>query len=190
MATIEQLLKKLEGVKVHTAGTGSIYVYYKEKKIRIADHEPNYGAPNRSNDKCFYLKDACGTKNDIYDVVEQVAEYLEIEIKGTLKGMFTKRFNEQMKRFEELQKRQAAQRQAQAKIEAEKEHTTNNLKAVISENKEEVAKILEEAEAYGDLASNGKKRRERTRKYFKRVFVERFGFGPVFSEVKKMLENK
>lgn len=189
MATIEQLLKKLEGVKVHTAGTGSIYVYYKEKKLRIADHEPNYGAPNRSNDKCFYLKDACNKQYDIYDVVEQVAEYLEIEIKGTLKGMFTKRFNEQMKAFEELQMHQAAQRQAQAKFEAEKEHATNKLKAVISENKEEVAKILEEAEDYGDLASNGDKRRKRTKKYFKRVFVEKFGFDPIFSEVKKILNK-
>lgn len=189
MATIEQLLKKLEGVKVHTAGTGSIYVYYKEKKIRIADHEPNYGAPNRSNDKCFYLKDACNKQYDIYDIVEQVAEYLDIEIKGTLKSMFTKRFNEQMKRFEELQKRQAAQRQAQAKIEAEKEHTTNNLKAIISENKEEVAKMLEEAEAYGDLASNGKKRRERTRKFLQRAFNEKFGFSPIFSEVKELLNK-
>ena len=189
MATIEQLLKKLEGVKVHTAGTGSIYVYYKEKKIRIADHEPNYNAPNRSNDKCFYLQDACGTKNDIYDVVEQVAEYLNIEIKGSLKGMFTKRFNEQMKRFEELQKYQAEQKKAQAKYEAEKEHATNKLKAVISENKEEVAKILEEAEDYGDLASNGDKRRKRTKKYFKRVFVEKFGFDPIFSEVKKILNK-
>lgn len=189
MATIEQLLKKLEGVKVHTAGTGSIYVYYKEKKIRIADHEPNYNAPNRSNDKCFYLQDACGTKNDIYDVVEQVAEYLNIEIKGSLKGMFTKRFNEQMKRFEELQKYQAEQKKAQAKFEAEKDHATNKLKAVISENKEEVAKILEEAEAYGDLASNGDKRRKRTKKYFKRVFTERFGFEPSIYNVKELLNN-
>lgn len=189
MTTIEQLLKKLEGVKVHTAGTGSIYVYYKEKKIRIADHEPNYNAPNRSNDKCFYLQDACGTKNDIYDVVEQVTEYLNIEIKGALKGMFTKHFNEQMKRFEELQKYQAEQKKAQAKFEAEKEHATNKLKAVISENKEEVAKMLNEAEEHGNLASNGKKRREKTRKYFKRVFVEKFGFEPVFSDVKKILNK-
>lgn len=189
MATIEQLLKKLEGVKVHTAGTGSIYVYYKEKKIRIADHEPNYGAPNRSNDKCFYLQDACGTKNDIYDIVEQVAEYLNIEIKGVLKGMFTKRFNEQMKRFEELQKHQAEQKKAQAKFEAEKEHASNKLKAVISENKEEVAKMLEEAESYGNLASNGKKRRERTRKFFQRAFNEKFGFSPIFSEVKELLNK-
>lgn len=189
MIIIENLLEKLEGVEFHTAGTGTIYVYHNGLKVRISDHEPNYGAPNRSNDKCFYLQDACGTKNDIYDVVEQVAEYLEIEIKGALKGMFTKRFNEQMKRFEELQKHQAEQKKAQAKFEAEKEHATNKLKAVISENKEEVAKILEEAEAYGDLASNGKKRRERTRKFLQRAFNEKFGFSPIFSEVKELLNK-
>lgn len=57
MTTIENLLKKLDGVRVHTAGTGSIYVYYNNLKVRVSDHEPNYGAPNRHNDKCFYLKD-------------------------------------------------------------------------------------------------------------------------------------
>ena len=103
--------------------------------------------------------------------------------------MFTKHFNEQMKRFEELQKYQAEQKKAQAKFEAEKEHATNKLKAVISENKEEVAKMLNEAEEHGNLASNGKKRREKTRKYFKRVFVEKFGFEPVFSDVKKILNK-
>lgn len=49
MKTIQQLLEKLNGVKVHSAGTGSIYVYYKELKVRVADHEPNYDSPNRGN---------------------------------------------------------------------------------------------------------------------------------------------
>ena len=49
--------------------------------------------------------------------------------------------------------------------------------------------MLNEAEEHGNLASNGKKRREKTRKYFKRVFVEKFGFEPVFSDVKKILNK-
>lgn len=190
MTTIEQLLKKVEGVKIHTAGTGSIYVYYKEKKIRIANHEPNYNAPNRSNDKCFYTKSASNENYDIYNVVEQVCEYLGVDIKGTLKAAFTRHFNEQIKAFEDIQKYKASQKQAQAEYEIKKEIEDNRLKAVINKNREEVAKMLNEAEEYGNLASNGKKRREKTRKYFKRVFVEKFGFEPVFSDVKIFLINK
>ena len=62
MITIENLLEKLEGVEIHTAGTGTIYVYHNGLKVRISDHERNYGAPNRGVDKCFYTQDACGTK--------------------------------------------------------------------------------------------------------------------------------
>ena len=97
MITIENLLEKLEGVEIHTAGTGTIYVYHNGLKVRISDHERNYGAPNRGVDKCFYTQDACGTKFDIYNIVEQVAEYLNIEIKGSLKGMMTRKFNQEMK---------------------------------------------------------------------------------------------
>lgn len=189
MKTIENLLQKIQGADVHVAGTGTIYVYYDGKKVRIADHEPNYNAPNRSNDKCFYTKSASNEKYDIYDVVEQVCEYLGIEIKGTLKAAFTRHYNEQMKVLEEIQKYQAAQRQEQAEYEAKREIENNRLNTVINENKAEVEAMLNEAEEYGDLASNGKKRRERTRKYFKRAFVERFGFDPVFSDVKISLNK-
>lgn len=189
MTTIETLLQKVQGIKVHTAGTGTIYVYYDGKKVRIADHEPNYNAPNRNNDKCFYTKSASNENYDIYDVVEQVCEYLGIEIKGTLKAAFTRHYNKQIKEFEEIQKYQAAQKQAQAEYKAKKEIEDNRLNTVINKYREEVVKMLNEAEEYGDLASNGKKRRERTRKYFKRVFVERFGFDPVFSDVKILLNK-
>ena len=190
MTTIENLLEKLEGVEVHTAGTGTIYVYHNGLKVRISDHERNYGAPNRGVDKCFYTQDACGTKFDIYNIVEQVAEYLNIEIKGPLKGMMTRKFNQEMKTAEKLYQYKVTEEQERAELQAKREIESNKLKVVITTNKSEVENILFEAEEYGDLASNGKKRRERTRKYFKRVFVERFGFDPIFSEVKKMLENK
>lgn len=190
MTTIETLLQKVQGIKVHTAGTGTIYVYYDGKKVRIADHEPNYSAPNRNNDKCFYTKSTSNENYDIYNVVEQVCEYLGIEIKGTLKAAFTCHYNKQMKEFEEIQKYQAAQKQAQAEYKAKKEIEDNRLNTVINKYREEVVKMLNDAEEYGDMASNGKKRRERTRKYFKRVFVEKFGFDPVFSDVKILLINK
>ena len=38
MITIENLLEKLEGVEIHTAGTGTIYVYHNGLKVRISDH--------------------------------------------------------------------------------------------------------------------------------------------------------
>lgn len=189
MRTIEALLQKVQGIKVHTAGTGSIYIYYNDKKVRISDHEPNYSAPNRGNDKCFYTKSASNEHYDIYDVVEQVCEYLGIEIKGTLKAAFTRHFNDQMKEFEEIQKYKAAQKQAQVEYEAKKEIEYNRLKAIVNENKAEVEAMLNEAEEYGDLASNGKRRRERTRKYLKRVFEERFGFEPAISKVRELLNK-
>ena len=119
-----------------------------------------------------------------------MCEYLGVDIKGTLKAAFTRHFNEQIKAFEDIQKYKASQKQAQAEYEIKKEIEDNRLKAVINKNREEVVKMLNEAEEYGNLASNGKKRREKTRKYFKRVFVEKFGFEPVFSDVKIFLINK
>ena len=102
----------------------------------------------------------------------------------------TRKFNQEMKTAEKLYQYKVTEEQERAELQAKREIESNKLKVVITTNKSEVENILFEAEEYGDLASNGKKRRERTRKYFKRVFVERFGFDPIFSEVKKMLENK
>ena len=141
MTTIENLLKKLDGVRVHTAGTGSIYVYYNNLKVRVSDHEPNFGAPNRHNDKCFYLKDIDGQIFDIYNVVEEVAEYLEIEIKGTLKGMITKHLNAEMKLAEARFKFQLAAEKEREEAVAVYNAKCEKLKVVVDANKEEVEKM-------------------------------------------------
>lgn len=190
MATIENLLKKLDGVRVHTAGTGSIYVYYNNLKVRVSNHEPNYGAPNRHNDKCFYLKDIDGHIFDIYNVVEEVAEYLEIEIKGTLKGMITKHLNAEMKLAEERFKFHLAAEKEREEAAAVYNAKCEKLKAIVDANKEEVEKMWNEAEAYGDQASNGDKRRKRRSKMFNRLFTARFGFEPINSEIRKYLMNE
>ena len=190
MATIENLLKKLDGVRVHTAGSGSIYVYYNNLKVRVSDHEPNYGAPNRHSDKCFYLKDIDGHVYDIYDVVEVVAEYLQIKIKGTLKGMMTKHFNTKMKLAEERFKFHLAAEKEREEAVAVYTAKCDKLKEVIDANKEEVKMMWNEAEAYGDQASNGDKRRKRRSKMFRRLFTARFGFEPINSEIRKYLMNE
>ncbi|MBW4909234.1 hypothetical protein KZY75_04140 [Prevotella salivae] len=190
MTTIENLLKKLDGVRVHTAGTGSIYVYYNNLKVRVSDHEPNFGAPNRHNDKCFYLKDIDGQIFDIYNVVEEVAEYLEIEIKGTLKGMITKHLNAEMKLSEERFKFHLAAEKEREEAVAVYNAKCEKLKAIVDANKEEVEKMWNEADAYGDQASNGDKRRKRRSKMFNRLFTARFGFEPINLEIRKYLMNE
>lgn len=190
MTTIENLLKKLDGVRVHTAGTGSIYVYYNNLKVRVSDHEPNFGAPNRHNDKCFYLKDIDGQIFDIYNVVEEVAEYLEIEIKGTLKGMITKHLNAEMKLSEERFKFHLAAEKEREEAVAIYNAKCEKLKAIVDANKEEVEKMWNEADAYGDQASSGDKRRKRRSKMFNRLFTARFGFEPINSEIRKYLMNE
>ena len=190
MTTIENLLKKLDGVRVHTAGTGSIYVYYNNLKVRVSDHEQNYGVPNRHNDKCFYLKDIDGHIFDIYNVVEEVAEYLEIEIKGTLKGMMTKHLNAKMKLTEERFKFHLAAEKEREEAVAVYNAKCEKLKEVVDANKEEVEKMWNEAEAYGDQANNGDKRRKRRSKMFNRLFTARFGFEPINSEIRKYLMNE
>lgn len=190
MTTIETLLKKLDGVRVHTAGTGSIYVYYNNLKVRVSDHEPNFGAPNRHNDKCFYLKDIDGQIFDIYNVVEEVAEYLEIEIKGTLKGMITKHLNAEMKLSEERFKFHLAAEKEREEAVAVYNAKCEKLKAIVDANKEEVEKMWNEADAYGDQASNGDKRRKRRSKMFNRLFTARFGFEPINLEIRKYLMNE
>ena len=190
MTTIENLLKKLDGVRVHTAGTGSIYVYYNNLKVRVSDHEPNFGAPNRHNDKCFYLKDIDGQIFDIYNVVEEVAEYLQIEIKGTLKGLMTKHLNAKMKLTEERFKFHLAAEKEREEAVAIYNAKCEKLKAIVDANKEEVEKMWNEADAYGDQASSGDKRRKRRSKMFNRLFTARFGFEPINSEIRKYLMNE
>ncbi len=189
MKTIQQLLEKINGVKVHSAGTGSIYVYYKDLKIRVADHEPNYGAPNRSNDKCFYMQDACGNKFDIYDIVEDIAEYLQIEITGTLKGMLTKHFHEKMQLAEEAYKIKCEHEAYMQAYNERKANEIEKLKEIIEKNRSEIENIIARAEAYGSLGANGDKRRKRTKSFFKQEFAARFGVEANLVEVRAIINN-
>ena len=64
------------------------------------------------------------------------------------------------------------------------------MKAIVDANKEEVEKMWNEADAYGDQASSGDKRRKRRSKMFNRLFTARFGFEPINSEIRKYLMNE
>jgi hypothetical protein len=59
----------------------------------------------------------------------------------------------------------------------------------VTKGKEKELKILfDEADKYGDLGSNGGKRRKRRVSYFKREFKSRFGIEATPSDVKSALE--
>ena len=187
MATITELLKKIDGVTIKEAGTGTVYVYYGDKRVRIADHEPNFNAPNRGVDKCFYTKDACNTKADIYTVVEEVAEYLGIEIKGVLKGMITKHFNEVAVESVELAKIVAENKAYRQSVTARHNEELSKLTALVSENKVAIEQMIADAEAYGNLGSNGAKRRNRTKSFFASAFKSAFGFEANLSDIREVL---
>ena len=189
MQTLEQLIEKLDGVRVQTAGTGTIYVYHKGLKVRVADHEPNYGAPNRGNDKCFYTQDMCGKKFDIYDVVSDIADYLEIEIRGTLKGMMTKHLKVQAQLAEMAEK---AKREYEAYMQQYNEQRAiemAKLEVIVKNNKNEIDDIIARAEAYGNLGSNGDKRRKRTKNFFKNEFAAKFGFKANLVDVREIMSK-
>jgi hypothetical protein len=52
----------------------SAYYNVKELKVRVSDHEPNYGAPNRGNDVILYIKDA---SNNIMSVESQIERFCD-----------------------------------------------------------------------------------------------------------------
>lgn len=189
MKTIQQLLEKLNGVKIHSAGTGSIYVYYKNLKVRISNHEPNYTVPNRSNDKCFYIQDACGNKFDIYDIVLEVAQYLQIEITGTLKGMMTRHFHEKMQLKEEAYKIKCEHEAYMQAYNEQRAVEMAELRMMIEANRNEVEKIIARAEAYGSLGANGDKRRKRAKNFFKHEFAARFGIEVNLVDVREIINK-
>jgi hypothetical protein len=189
METILQLLERLDGVKAYGAGTGSIYVYSKGLKVRIADHEPNYNVPGRRNDKCFYTQDACGKKADIYSIVSEVADYLQIEVTGTLKGMITKHYNEQARLAEAAYKAKCEHEEYMKAYNEKRAGEMANLKTIIEENENEIKDIIAKAEEYGRLGKTGDKRRKRTKSFFRRAFAEKFGVEANLSDVGKIMNK-
>ena len=72
---------------------------------------------------------------------------------------------------------------AQHKSELEK------IEAILQDNKAVICKMIADAEEYGDSASNGNRRRKRTKSFFTRAFREAFGFEVNLSDVREVLNN-
>ncbi|MXV39389.1 hypothetical protein GO491_11990 [Flavobacteriaceae bacterium Ap0902] len=185
---MKALINRL-GLKAKEAATGTIYVEHNGKKVRVANHEPNFAMTKFRGDADLeiYTHDVEGSEiNDKYDVVKMIAEFFEIEIKGTLKSILTKASNRKIAERNRLAELAKANKKEQEAIKEAKEERLNNLADFVAENKEELEAILADAEAYGDFGSNGAKRRKRRRNYFKNEVLKRFNVELELSDYKEL----
>lgn len=176
---MEKLLKSLHPrISVKKAGTGTIYVNFNGKKIRVADHEPNEAAKRIRGKADFeiYTHDLVGKEiNSKYDVVEKVAKFLKLEIKGTTKAAITRYNNRELKKAKEIAKIKAKNDAEFSDLKTLQRKFYAQIRKVVKGKEVELKKLLEESQAYGDLGSNGAKRRKRKTSYFKQNFKLRFG---------------
>lgn len=188
---MQKLIKSLDKkISARYAGTGTLYVVYQGKKIRISNHEPNE-AMRRIRGRAdleIYTHDIVGKEiNTKYDVVEKVAQYLGLEIKGSTKGAITRYYNREAKKNKEILKfMQIAKAETDSIQKAIKKHHLMIRKSTKG-RETELKQLYDEADKYGDLGSNGDKRRKRRVSYFKREFKARFGIEATPSTVKEAL---
>ena len=178
MSTLVQKIKMLSSkITVNEAATGTLYLSCKNISIRIADHEPNFDARRSTDYKEIYTQTLEGVKQNDFQVVERISELLDIEIKGTLKGLFTREFNREMAIYKTIYKYPT------------KKVQENNIAQRIVQVADIsiINKMLSEAEAYGELGANGGKRRKRTVAFFKNAFFTKYNFYATPSDVKEAL---
>lgn len=174
---IENLINRLNSkIAINKASTGTIYLQYQGDKIRIANHEANYGLRGHA-DLEIYTHDPSGILiNDEFVVLKNVATFWKIPITGALKASVTKHDAKKQKEklaYEKLKKQQIAddeKRKQALKTEKEK------IKTLIKGRENEVKAILKDADEYAKTGSNGDKRRKLKRSYFNRTFKAQFGF--------------
>ncbi|SDE79561.1 hypothetical protein [Riemerella columbipharyngis] len=186
MKELIELLSK--DIQVHEAGTGSLYVEYKGKKVRVADHEPNHTMKRMRGyaDLEIYTKDACNTtlKTEI-DVVEDIADFFEIEITNET---LLKKSEENLQYKIDQSKMTASFEETMAKIQNTREEKIANLKPFVIENLDKIKEIINEAEVYSDSASNGTKRRKKRRNYFFNKMKEVFSIEVELSDVNDVIK--
>jgi len=188
---MKKLIKALDKkISVRQAGTGSIYVSFNGKKIRISNHEPNHSMTRfrTEADLEIYTHDVVGKEiNNKYDVVEKVAEFLGLEIKGAVKSAITRHFNksliEEKKLYKIMKENEAKTAEIQKKIKA----FHAQIRKLTKNKDKELKALFNEAENYGNLGSKSK-RRKRTVSYFKREFKKRFGIEATPYNVKIALD--
>lgn len=79
MTTVEKIKRFLDDntkIESHIAGTGSLYIYYNDSKIRISNHEEASTRLRESAEKCFYTKTADNREFEVIDVIGDIFDYL------------------------------------------------------------------------------------------------------------------
>lgn len=174
-----KLLKSLDRrLKVNQAGTGTIYITFDDKKIRISNHEPNESMRRFRGeaDLEIYTHDVVGKEiNSKYDVIEKVSSFYNIEIPRGIKSAITRHKNAKYKEAIRIAEVQKSQKIFNDEVQEKLKIFHKKIKSLVRGREKELKKLLDEADKYGDLGSNGDKRRKRRVSYFKREFKNRFG---------------
>ncbi len=175
---MEKLLQSLhEDIVVNRALTGTIYVSYNYKKIRISNHEPRQFTGNRiSADLLIYTHDITGKEiNSKYEVVEKIADFLNLKIPGPVKGAITRHNNKKKAEAQKLRELMRKNELSMKVLQLKKALFHLRIWNVIKGKEKQLKQLLKEAAEYGDLGSNGSKRKKRRVSFFKREFKNRFG---------------
>lgn len=182
-----------EDIKIKVAGTGTIYLEFNEKTIRIGNHLPNYSMIKFRGDADLklYTHDIEGkeilTK---WEVLERIATFFEIAIPSRLQASITRGKNLKSKKAAIQAALDAeSEKQRKAFIETRKSHM-DVIKKLVTGREQEVREMLKAAQAYGELGSNAEKKRKRRTSYFKREFLAAFGMEAAIQDVKTVMDIK
>ena len=191
--SMEKLIESLDKkVSVKCAATGTLYVEFQGKKIRISDHEPNYAMRGLRGeaDLELYTHDLVGKEiNSKYDIVEKVADFLNLEITGATKAAITRFRNKEIEKTRQLIEWQRKHKAEMAEIQKKIKEFHSKIRQLTKGKEKEIKQLFFEAEKYGDLGSNGDRRRKRRVSYFKREFKNRFGIEAKPADVETALQT-
>ena len=180
------LVEKLSSkIRIQEAGTGTLYLTFGDKRVRYSDHEPNFGAPRSTDYKEFYSKTACNQKIDKFGVIEQIAEYFELEISAELQVDLDTHNAELI----ELSHQAAKARAAYEETMSNRNNRLEELKSKISGKENIINELLIRAENETKDISKGDKRRKKRRQLFNSLFKEAFGFDAEMSDVNEVLDK-
>lgn len=190
---MQKLIKSLDKkVSARHAATGTLYVEFQGKKIRIGNHEPNEAMRKHRGraDLELYTHDLVGKEiNSKYDVVEEVADFLNLEITGATKAAVTRFRNNEMKKNKRLIEIQRINKSQMDEIQNKIKEFHSIIRKLTKGKEKELKQLFIEAEKYGDLGSNGQKRRKKRVSHFKKEFKNRFGIEATPSDVEAALRT-
>jgi hypothetical protein len=181
-------LRRLPNVDVTEAGTGTIYITNKNtnKRVRVSDHEPNFGAPRSTEYTEIYTKDVSGKEiNKPHEIIEKVSEVLSTPIESDLKA-YVKESNKQQVELNKKAEQVKTENEAYQQDLAKKKESQIPF---IEKNINELNKIKDEAIAYGDEGSDSSKRNKRRRNYFKNAVKEKFNIELEYSDFNELKDK-